>query len=80
MSDIIRSKEPTDAYREGWDRIFGPKTEGAHALELQERLSGVTDVMRGPDPARGKALDRVVRPGDFTNGFTAATGIVGSTE
>ena len=28
MSDTIRSKEPNDAYREGWERIFGGKYSG----------------------------------------------------
>jgi len=32
----IKSKNPTEEYRDGWDRIFGKKKEPAEDLEFLE--------------------------------------------
>jgi hypothetical protein len=31
--DIIATKKPSDAYRDGWDRIFGNKTKEEPKVE-----------------------------------------------
>lgn len=44
--DIIKSRAPTQAYKDGWDRIFGKKDNGSkqeetrNEDEAQEQLEG----------------------------------------
>ena len=50
--DALVSKTPTDAYRDGWDAIFGKKKTPLEQLDdykekLREETTGVTSLMRG---------------------------------
>ena len=36
--DLLKSKKPTDSYRDGWDRIFGKKTEAPQVLPEAPQL------------------------------------------
>jgi hypothetical protein len=57
MSDVIRSRPANQAYRDGWDRIFGQKTVLEELVEETEKLggyefdAGYSDAISGRPPA-----------------------------